>query len=116
VPPDAPWPVRRGGWMLRIYEHSLSAALGLLFLLSFALHVHGGLGVYNEEQRRHGEPAVDAWSFLQTPDFWFQSFQNWQSEFLSIGAMVILSIFLREKGSPESKRMETPHYAHDKGS
>ena len=94
----------------------VSIALPLKSSLPRHLHDSATAGVYNEEQRRHGEPAVDAWGFLQTPDFWFQSFQNWQSEFLSIGAMVILSIFLREKGSPESKRMETPHHAHDKGS
>ena len=72
-----------------------------------------GMGVYNEQQISRGDPPVTAWEFVRTPQFWFESFQNWQSEFLSIGAMVVLTIFLREKDSPESKRVETPHSEHD---
>jgi hypothetical protein len=111
--PDAPWPVKRGGWILKIYEHSLSLVLFALFLGSFALHARGGAGVFNEEQLRHGEPAISVWRYVGTPQFWFESFQNWQSEFLSMAAMVLLSIFLREKGSPESKPVETPHHAYE---
>ena len=111
--PDSPWPVRRGGWVLRLYEHSLSICLGTLFIVSFVLHVRGGTALHNEEQMPFGEPPLSCWEFLTTAQFWFESLQNWQSEFLSIGAMVILSIFLREKGSPESKRVESPHHAHE---
>lgn len=110
--PQSPWPVRRGGWVLRLYEHSLSLSLGLLFVVSFALHALGGVGVYNEERLRTGEPPVGVGQFVTTAQFWFESFQNWQSEFLAIGAMVVFTIFLREKDSPESKRVETPHRAH----
>ncbi|MDQ3684932.1 MAG: hypothetical protein M3430_04945 [Acidobacteriota bacterium] len=106
---DAPWPVRRGGWILKLYENSLALAFLLLFLLSFALHAIGGAEEYSEEQLQHGEPAVSVLQYLATSRFWFESFQNWQSEFFSIGAMVVLSIFLRQKGSPESKPVDSPH-------
>jgi len=98
--PGAPWPVLRGGLILRIYENSLSLAFVFLFLVSFWLHVVGGTRSYNEEQLAHGESAVTAVEYLATPRFWFESFQNWQSEFLSLATMVWLSIYLRQRGSP----------------
>ena len=103
---DAPWPVRRGGWILKIYENSLSIALVLLFLLSFALHAAGGAREYSQDQIEHGKPPVSTLEYICTSRFWFESFQNWQSEFMSVGAMVVLSIFLRQKGSPESKPVD----------
>ena len=108
APHQTPWPVRRGGWVLKVYEHSLSLAMLLLFVGSFALHVRGGAIEKSEEARAHGEAAVSSLEFLGTAELWFQSFQNWQSEFLSIGVLVVLAIFLREKGSPESKPIEPP--------
>lgn len=101
--PDAPWPVRRGGWILTIYENSLAIAFGLLFLGSLALHAVGGVKLYNEDQVFAGKETITYWGYFQTSRFWFESLQNWQSEFLAIGAMVVLSIFLRQRGSPESK-------------
>ena len=101
-----PWPVRRGGWVLNVYEHSLSLALLALFLASFALHVYGGAREMSAEASRHGDAAVSYADFLGSAELWFQSFQNWQSEFLSIGVLVVLAIFLREKNSPESKPVE----------
>jgi Domain of unknown function (DUF6766) len=101
--PDAPWPVRRGGWVLTLYENSLSIAFVLLFFGSVALHAAGGVGLYNEEQIAAGKEVVSYFEYLRTTRFWFESLQNWQSEFLAIGAMVVLSIFLRQRGSPESK-------------
>lgn len=109
VRPDSPWPARRGGWVLRLYEHSLSGAFLLLFLAAFALHAGSGLALYNEERHREHEPAVSLGSYLASSRFWFESLQNWQSEFLAIVSMVVLSIYLRERHSPESKRVETPH-------
>lgn len=102
----SPWPVRRGGWWLRIYAHSLSLAFLMLFLVSFFLHAWSGARLRAEEQA--GSPG-SLWDYMGTSRFWFESFQNWQSEFLAIGSMVVLSIFLRERGSPESKALETPH-------
>jgi hypothetical protein len=106
-----PWPVRRGGWVLKLYEHSLSLALFLFFLVSISLHAVSGAAVYNEDQAAHGQP--EHLTFLQyagTARFWFESLQNWQSEFLAVFAIVVLSIFLRERGSPESKPVDSPHH------
>ncbi len=109
-PPDAPWPVRRGGVVLKLYEHSLSLAFLLLFLISIALHAVGGAGEYSAEQAAHGEPdRVSALQYAATSRFWFESFQNWQSEFLALTAMVVASIFLCQRGSPESKPVDSPH-------
>ena len=106
---NAPGPVRRGGWALKIYQNSLSIALFLLFFISFVLHGYGGAKEYNQQQTAHQEPTVSTAEFMTTSQFWFQSFQNWQSEFLSISVMVVFSIFLRQKGSPESKPVDAPH-------
>ena len=106
---DAPGPVRRGGWVLALYEHSLGLAFTLLFLVTFAAHAAGSLAELNREQREHGQPPVAWGEFLRGSHLWFESFQNWQSEFLAIGAMVVLSIFLRQRGSPESKPVDAPH-------
>jgi hypothetical protein len=107
--PDAPGPVRRGGLALTLYEHSLSTALFALFLLSFLLHALGGHAEYNQQQLEHGQAAVSLWGFVTSSEFWFQSMQNWQSEFLAVGALAVLGIFLRQRGSPESKPVAAPH-------
>jgi hypothetical protein len=107
--PDAPGPVRRGGLVLRVYEHSLSIALLALFLLSFVLHALGGHAEFNKQQLEHGASAVSLWSFVTSAQFWFQSMQNWQSEFLAVAALTVLGIFLRQRGSPESKPVDAPH-------
>ena len=106
---NAPWPVRRGGWMLTVYEHSLSLAFVLLFLASFTAHAIGGARAYSDDQVAHGGSRVSVVEYVQTSRFWFESFQNWQSEFLAIAAMVVLSIHLRQRGSPESKPVAAPH-------
>jgi hypothetical protein len=107
--PDAPWPVRAGGLALRLYRNSLSLALLILFVVSFVLHLIAGTADYNEQQAlEHTGPPVSVWHFLTTSDFWFQSMQNWQSEFLAVGALVLLSIVLRQRGSPESKPVTAP--------
>ncbi|MGH7580508.1 MAG: DUF6766 family protein [Gemmatimonadales bacterium] len=107
--PDAPWPVRRGGLILKLYEYSLSLAFFLLFLMSITLHALSGAADYNQEQAEHGQPPVSAIGYAGTARFWFESLQNWQSEFLSIALVVLLSIFLRQRGSPESKPVDSPH-------
>jgi hypothetical protein len=107
---NAPWPVRKGGWALTVYEYSLSLAFLLLFLMSFTLHAVSGAREYNESEREHGRyEQVTTLQYMGTPRFWFESLQNWQSEFLAVGAMVVFSIFLRQRGSPESKPVDTPH-------
>jgi len=107
---NSPWPVHRGGLLLKLYSHSLSIALFLLFAISFVLHAAGGAREYTQEQLEHGTGGpVGTLSYMGTSRFWFESFQNWQSEFLSVGALIVLSIFLRERGSPESKPVDAPH-------
>ena len=107
--PDAPGPVRRGGLALTLYEHSLSIALFTLFVVSFVLHALGGHAEFNQQQLEHGQAAVSLWSFVTSSQFWFQSMQNWQSEFLAVGTLAVLGIFLRQRGSPESKPVAAPH-------
>jgi hypothetical protein len=107
---DVPWPVRRGGFVLKLYEYSLSLAFLLLFLISITLHAVAGAADYNQEQGAHGElSALTPIQYAGTSRFWFESMQNWQSEFLAIAAVVVLSIFLRQRGSPESKPVDSPH-------
>ena len=103
-------PVRKGGIWLRLYESSLSIALLSIFVFSIVMHAIGGAEAYSQEQMEHGERPVSFLEYFGTSRFWFESFQNWQSEFLAIGAMIVLSIFLRQKGSPESKPVAAPHH------
>jgi hypothetical protein len=107
--PDAPGPVRRGGLVLKLYENSLSLALFGVFLFCFVAHALGGTAEFNNEQTAHGEPTVSVLGFVTSSQFWFQSFQNWQSEFLAVGSLAVLGIFLRQRGSPESKPVAAPH-------
>jgi hypothetical protein len=107
--PEVPGPVRAGGWRLRLYEQSLGLSFALLFLLSFAIHCAGGLKEYNEELQAHNQAAVPWTEYIASARFWFESFQNWQSEFLSLAAMVVGTIYLRQHGSAESKPVHAPH-------
>ena len=106
---DAPWPVRKGGFILALYSNSLSLAFLILFLLSWGLHLFGSFKEYNIEQVVSHKPQVNLSAFLLEPRFWFETFQNWQSEFLSVLSIVFLTIYLRQKGSPESKPVDAPN-------
>lgn len=108
VSPEAPWAVKRGGWILKVYSYSLSIAFGILFLFSWAMHFYGSWQDNNVELRLKGKPLETMLGYLGEPNFWFETFQNWQSEFLSVASIVILTIFLRQKGSPESKPVDAP--------
>lgn len=109
----SPWPVKRGGWILAVYKNSLSIALLGLFFISLALHAITGANKYNGEQMAHdGTQRVTALKYIGNSEFWYESFQNWQSEFLSIAVLAVLAIYLRQKGSPESKPVAAPHAAH----
>jgi hypothetical protein len=105
----APWPVKRGGFILTLYKNSLSIAFGVLFILSMVLHFYGSLDDANVEHALKGEPLQSAGQYITDSKFWFESFQNWQSEFLSIYAMIVLSIYLRQKGSSQSKPVDAPN-------
>ncbi|RYY49471.1 MAG: hypothetical protein EOO06_07015 [Chitinophagaceae bacterium] len=107
--PDAPGPVKSGGWALAIYKNSLTLVLLLLFMLSVCLHFYGSMKDNNARHLLKGEPLERASQYFTDSRFWFESFQNWQSEFLSVFAIIFLSIFLRQKGSPQSKPVDAPH-------
>ena len=108
--PKAPWPVRKGSpTLLWFYSNSLSICFALLFLASFLIHAAGGVKEHNQEQTQHGQPTTTMLAYMGTGRFWFESFQNWQSEFLSLAAMVYLAVYLRQRGSAESKPVATPH-------
>jgi hypothetical protein len=103
---DSPWPVKKGGALLKFYQSSLSIALFLLFVFSFLMHWHGSLVDYNQRQSLKGEPTESALEYLGNSKLWFESFENWQSEFLSVFSIIVLSIFLRQKGSAQSKPVD----------
>ncbi len=104
----APLAVRAGGVRRLLYSYSLGIALFMLFLLSFGLHLQNSAAAQAIEARSHGLPSPDIWDHALSAQFWFESFQNWQSEFLSTAVLVVLSIFLRFRGSPESKAVGAP--------
>jgi len=106
--PEAPWAVRKGGWILKVYSHSLSIVFGILFLISWALHFYGSWQDNNITLQLKEKSTISMIEYLGEPNFWFETFQNWQSEFLSVASIVILTIFLRQKGSPESKPVDAP--------
>lgn len=105
----APWAVNKGGWVLKLYSNSLSICFALLFLCSWVLHFYGSWQNHNVEQLAKNLPADSVMAYLGQPEFWFETFQNWQSEFLSVAAIVFLTVYLRQKGSPESKPVDAPH-------
>jgi hypothetical protein len=106
---DAPWPVRAGGLVRVVYSHSLGFALLALFVAAFVLHWISSARHAADEAQAHGERAPTLLQHLEGAQFWFESFQNWQSEFLSTAVLIVLGIFLRERHSPESKPVGAPH-------
>jgi len=108
--PRAPWPVRRGGVALLVYENSLFLLFLVLFIGAFLAHAASGAAAYSEELAMHGQPAVDPFAYMGTAHFWFESFQNWQSEFMVVALLICASIYLRQRRSPESKPVHAPHH------
>jgi hypothetical protein len=108
---DAPWPVHKGGFVLILYENSLSLVLLFLFLFSFTLHAIGGAEAYSQLETLHGGQAVTVWQYMGTAQFWYESLQNWESEFFSVGVLIILSIYLRQRGSSQSKPVDSSIHA-----
>ena len=107
--PGAPAILRWGPVWRAIYARSLGIVLFLLFLLSFVVHWTQSAAAAAQEAREHGEVPPTVWGYLGDPQLWFESFQNWQSEFLSTSVLVVLSIYLRQRESPESKPVAAPH-------
>jgi hypothetical protein len=106
---DSPAWARAGGWRTWLYSHSLVLVMALIFVLAWGAQAVAGRVAYNEERLRDLLDPVDLGRYLTSPDFWNRTFQNWQSELLAIGSMVVFAIYLRERGSPESKPVGTPH-------
>jgi len=98
-----------GGWRTRLYENSLLLAFGSIFLASWLAQSLTGRSEYNQEQEEHIEPTVSWATYLTRPHFWEKTLQNWQSEFLAVGTMAVFAIYLRQRGSPESKPVGAPH-------
>lgn len=108
--PDSPAWARARGIRQTIFSNSLLLVMGTVFVLSWLAQSLAGTVVMSSENAQHGQPAISWLEYLGTPDFWNRTFQNWQSEFLAVGAMIALSIFLRQRGSSESKPVGAPHH------
>lgn len=96
-------------WRQNLYSRSLGCVMALLFLLSWLAQSIAGTAAYNEQQLRQLQPPISWGAYLGSADFWNRSLQNWQSELLAVAAMAILSVYLRQRGSPESKPVGAPH-------
>ncbi|WP_217215200.1 DUF6766 family protein [Streptomyces sp. AC550_RSS872] len=111
APPDAPRWARAGGWRQAVYSRSLGLVMGGVFLLCWLAQSVTGTAAYNEQQLRDLQAPVSWAEYLTAADFWNRTFQNWQSELLAVASMVVLSIYLRQRGSPESKPVGAAHTA-----
>jgi hypothetical protein len=109
--PDSPRWARAGGLRLAVYSRSLGLVMGGIFLASWGAQSIAGQSAYNEEQLRQLEEPVSWAGYVTSADFWNRTTQNWQSEFLAVASMVVLSVYLRQRGSPESKPVGAPHDA-----
>ena len=101
--PDSPYWARVGGIRTAIYSNSLLIVMAIIFLASWFAQSLNGWRVFNDGLSEHGEKLISWWSYLGSADFWEASLQNWQSEFLAVGSFAVIAIFLRQRGSPESK-------------
>jgi hypothetical protein len=108
---DSPSWVRAGGWRTTVFSRSLGLLMGALFLLTWAASSIAGWAAYNSDQLGSHADPVSWLGYLGEADFWNRSFQNWQSEMLAVGSMAIFAVYLRQRGSPESKPVGAPHEA-----
>ena len=109
APENAPRWAKVRGWRLSIYSNSFILVMGVIFLLTWLGQSFASWTVYNDEQQTHDSPTVSWLTYLGSADFWERSLQNWQSEFLAVGTMAVFTIYLRQRGSPESKPVGAPH-------
>jgi hypothetical protein len=96
-------------WRRRVYEHSFPIVMGVVFLATWLGQSFASWTVFNDDQSAHDDPTVSWLTYIGSSDFWERSLQNWQSEFLAVGTMVVFTIYLRQRGSPESKPVGAPH-------
>jgi uncharacterized protein DUF6766 len=106
---NAPRWARVKDWRLSLYSNSFFIVMGFVFLATWVAQSFVSWTVFNDEQQAHDDPTLSWWSYVGSADFWERSLQNWQSEFLAVGTMVVFTIYLRQRGSPESKPVGAPH-------
>ena len=106
---DSPAWARAGGWRTAVFSRSLGLLMGGLFLLTWAASSLAGWAAFNSEQLGQRQDPVSWVGYLGEAEFWNRSFQNWQSEMLAVGSMAIFSVYLRQRGSPESKPVGAAH-------
>ena len=107
-----PW-ARAGGWRTTVFARSLGLVMVGIFLLSWLAQSIAGVSAFNSGQLAQLQDPITWLDYLGNPDFWSRTLQNWQSEFLAIGSMAVLSVYLRQRGSPESKPVGAPHATTD---
>jgi hypothetical protein len=109
APENAPSWAKRPGWRLHVFSNSFVIVMGVVFLATWLAQSFASWSFFNQEQEDHGEPTVSWATYITSADFWERSLQNWQSEFLAVGTMAVFTIYLRQRGSPESKPVGAPH-------
>jgi len=107
--PDSPAWAKVGGWRTRVYSGSLAIVMGVIFLGSWLVQSVAGWAALNEERLQQLQDPVSWAAYLTNADFWARTLQNWQSEFLAVGTLAVLAIYLRQRGSPQSKPVGEPH-------
>jgi hypothetical protein len=106
---DSPRPVRLGGWRTTVFSHSLALVMLTIFFASWTAQLVAGAAAYNRDQLAARQDPISWLEYLGSGDFWDRTLQNWQSELLAVGSMAIFGVYLRERGSPESKPVGVPH-------
>jgi hypothetical protein len=106
---DSPAWAKAGGWRTRVYSSSMALVMGAIFLGSWLVQSVGGWAAFNEERLRQLQDPISWTAYLANADFWARTLQNWQSEFLAVGAFAVLSVYLRQRGSSQSKPVGEPH-------
>jgi hypothetical protein len=107
--PDSPRWARPGGWREVVYSRSLGLVMLVIFIASWGAQSVAGWAAYNTDQLSTRQDPVSWADYLVAPDFWNRTLQNWQSELLAVGSMAIFAVYLRQRGSPESKAVGAPH-------
>ena len=109
--PESPRWAKASGWRLWVYSNSLVLVMATIWLWSWFAQSVSGWSAYNAEQLEHEEHSLSWLGYLGSSDFWESTLQNWQSEFLAVGSMAVLAVYLRQRGSPESKPVGCPHHS-----
>jgi len=109
--PDSPAWARAGGLRTALYGRSLAALMTFFFLASMVAQSVAGRAAFNVELLNRRQDTFSWWGYVTSSDYWNRTFQNWQSEFLAVASMAVFAIYLRQRGSPESKLVGAPHDA-----